>query len=182
MEKYSITIKYGEKANELCRLSELIDSFNGNLGKFHVVRKTEKEVMERLNKLVDERSTELKSEYNKVVDFFKTKLNKFWLMRITKGEGEFKFTNVMLIYIYHVQEKCGYLDCLHSSCVSGSTDKYKFRFEDGCIDIESLCYSARGTVIELEELSKDNAFEIFNKRIDEIIDYRLKRQEEKEKN
>ena len=45
MEKHSITIKCNEKANELNKLSELINSFNGNLGKFHVARKTEREVL-----------------------------------------------------------------------------------------------------------------------------------------
>lgn len=181
MEKYSIVIKYDEKANELNRLSELIDSFNEKLGNFHTVRKTEKEVMESLSKLVDKRNAELKSEYKKVVDFLKTKMNKLWLMRITKGEGEYKYTDEMLIYIYHVQESSGRLECLHSSCVSGSTDKRKFGFDDGCLDIETLCYSVRGTVIELEEITKDKAFKIFKKRINEIIDYRLERQKEREK-
>lgn len=147
------------------------------LGNFHSVRKTEKEVMESLNKLVDERSTELKLEYEKVVDFFKTKMNKLWLMRITKGDGEYKFTDEMLIYVYNVQESCGRLQCLHSSCVKGSIDKYRFGFDDGGIDIETLCYS----VIELEEISKDEAFKIFNKVINKIIDHRLERQKEKEK-
>ena len=91
MEKHSIAIKYDEKANELNRLSELIDSFNEKLDNFHTVRKTEKEVMESLSKLVDERSNGLKSEYKKVADFFKTKMNKLWLMRVTKGEGEYKY-------------------------------------------------------------------------------------------
>lgn len=181
MEKHSITIKYGEKANELNKLSELIDSFNEKLGNFHSVRKTEEEVMESLNKLVDERSTELKLEYEKVVDFFKTKMNKLWLMRITKGDSEYRFTDEMLIYVYNVQESCGRLQCLHSSCVSGSTDNYRFSFYDGSVDIETLCYSVRGTVIELEEVSKDKAFKIFNKVINKIIDHRLERQKEKEK-
>lgn len=181
MEKHSITIKCNEKANELNKLSELINSFNGNLGKIHVARKTEKEVMESLNKLVDERSTELKSEYKKVVDFFKTKMNKFWLMRITKGEGEYKFTDEMIIYIYHIQENGGHIECLYSTCVNGVINRFKFGFDDGCLDIDSLCYSVRGTVIELEEISKDKIFKIFKKRINEIIDYRLERQKEKEK-
>lgn len=182
MAKYSITIKYGEKANELSELGELINSFNEKLGKFHTVRKTEKEVIESLNRLVQERSSELKAEYDKVVEFFKSKMNKLWLMRITKGEGECKFTDEMLIYVYHVQESDGCLECLYSSNVGGGLDKHKFEFNDGYIDIETLCYSVRGTVIELEEISKDYAFEIFNKRINKIIDYRLERLKEKEKN
>lgn len=179
MEKHSVTIKYGETAKELSKLSELIDSFNGNLGKFHVVRKTEKEVMESLNKLVNDRNAELKSEYNKVVEFFKTKKNKLWLMRITKGEGEYKFTDEKVIYVYNIQEKCGYIECLYSSSIGGIANRFKFGFDDGCIDIESLCYSMGETVIELEEITKEKAFEIFNKRINEIIDYCLERQEEK---
>ena len=179
MAKYSITINCGEKANDLSGLGELINSFNEKLGEFHTVRKTEKEVIESLNRLVQERSLELKTEYDKVVEFFKSKMNKFWLMRITNGGGEYKFTDEMLIYVYHVQESSGRLECLYSSCVSGIVDKHKFEFNDGYIDIETLCYSVRGTVIELEEISKDYAFEIFNKRINEIIDYRLERLKER---
>ena len=52
-------------------------------------------------------------------------MNKLWLMRVTKGEGEYKYTDEILIYIYHVQESSGRLD------------------------IETICYSVRGTVIEL---------------------------------
>ena len=178
MEKHSVTIKYGETAKELSKLSELIDSFNGNLGKFHVVRKTEKEVMESLNKLVNDRNADLKSEYNKVVEFFKTKKKKLWLMRITKGEGEYKFTDEKVIYVYNIREKDGYIDCLYSSSI---VNRFKFGFDDGCIDIESLCYSMGETVIELEEITKEQAFEIFNKRINEVIDYRLEKQKEKEK-
>lgn len=175
MEKYSITINYDEKLNELNRLHDVIDSFNERLGQFHVVRKTEKEVMENLYKLLDERTAELKETYNKIVNFFKGKENKLWLMRITKGSGEYKYIGESFIYIYHIQEANKMLECLHSSDIDGLCSSYKFSFTDECVDIESLCYGHGETVIELKETTKEKAFEMFNHSINKIIDTRIEK-------
>lgn len=179
MEKYSIKINYGEKLNELNRLYEAVDSFNERLGKFHVVRKTEKDVMEGLGKLLDERTAELKKNYDEVIDFLKTKQNKLWLMRVTKGEGEYKYIGESFIYIYNVQEKNRMIECLHSSDIDGLCSQYKFTFNDECVDIESLCYGHGETIIELEETTMDKAFEKFNYSINKIINCRFDKLKDK---
>lgn len=173
MEKYSIKVNYDEKLNELNRLYEVVDSFNERLGKFHVVRKTEKDVMEGLGKLLDERTAELKENYDKVIDFFKTKQNQLWLMRITKGEGEYKYIGESFIYIYNVQEKNRMIECLHSSDIDGLLSNYKFTFDDECVDIESLCYGHGETIIELEEATMAEAFDKFTYSINKIIKCRF---------
>lgn len=172
MEKYIIEIDHCEKLRVLDKLTTLVDSFRFNLGKYHVLRGTEKEVLGKLNDIISDKESKCEEEYNKVVNFFRDKLNKYWRMQITRFSDGIEYVEKKLIYPYSIVDGNGYVACVQSSDVSDGY-KYTFVMEDHGFTVEQLCNSNGKTIVQLEEISRDEFFTMSNNAMNQVLDGRL---------
>ena len=169
-EIYTFKVSYFEKLKTLNDLANALNEFRCKLGRFHSPTDTEKEVLDNLSKLLTEKREEITKLENEAIDFFSSKLQRFWRMKITSFEsaGKFKYENEYEIYPYELFRENRYLACLRLD-----HNYYSSSFSDNGFMLDDLL--RKDCIIELQEISKEDFFLTFNKYVSEVITRRFEK-------
>lgn len=149
METNTLKIDYFEKLWTLEELDSLICDFRCRLGSFHMPKETEEKVLNKLTELVKERHIEVEKKVAEVIDFFKTKLCRFWCMTITtENTYGHKYKTEYLIYPYKLLESNNYLQCIHVQ----KNDKLIKIYDSGLVIDEII---KNNCTVELQEIDEN---------------------------
>lgn len=144
---------------------------------FHVEH--EKEVLDKLSDFISSKESEADKEYQRIIDFFRDKLKRYWKMRIKKTLCGTEYTENKLIYPYRIRENNGYIACVQTNDLSDIA-YYNFTFEDNGFTVDELCNSNGDCVVELEEITKDEFLNSTADVVNKILEYRLNKNYRKE--
>lgn len=169
-EIYTFKVSYFEKLRTLNDLANVLNEFRCKLGQFHSPTNDEKEVLDNLSKLLTGKREEIIKLENEAIDFFSSKLQRFWRMKIISFDstGKFKHENEYEIYPYELFQENHYLACLRLD-----HDYYSSSFSDNGFMLDDLL--CKDCTIELQEISKDDFFLTFNKYANEVITRRFEK-------
>lgn len=169
-ETHTFKVNYFEKISGLNKLSNLIYEFRCKLGKFYSPTNTEKDVLDNLSKLLTEKREEVRKLEDEAINFFSSKLQRFWRMKITSFDstGKFKYEKEYEIYPYELLQENHYLACLRLD-----HDYYSTSFSDNGFMLDDLLH--KDCTIELQEISKEDFFLTFNKYANEVITRRFEK-------
>lgn len=174
-KKDTIEINCEDKLSMIHKLEKVIDDFHRELGTYHCMKQTEKDVLKNLRQLISERDEEVNDENKKLIDFFQDKLNRYWRMTVTtytkeSSSGNITYTEEYLLYPYEISSLNHYMSCVRT----GNRKAYsthEMRFENGGFMLDEFM---RGhSIIEMEELSKNEFNYEIHKDLDCILEYRL---------
>lgn len=174
-KKDTIEINCEDKLSIIYKLEKVIDDFQRELGTYHCMKQTEKDVLKNLRQLISVRDEEVNNENKKLIDFFQDKLNRYWRMTVTtytkeSSSGNITYTEEYLLYPYEISSLNHYMSCVctgnRKACIA-----HEMRFENGGFMLDEFM---RGhSIIEMEELSKNDFNYEIHKDIDSVLEYRL---------
>jgi hypothetical protein len=174
MEKYTFKVNYFEKMKTLNDLESLLYEFRNKFGSFHSPKDTEKEVLDKLTELLEEKCGEIEKLQNELIDFFKDKLHRFWNMKIISfSENGHKYEEEYDIYPYGFINENYYLECLQIQ-----NDYYNTSFSDRGFVLDELV--KKNCIIELQEMDSEDFLTKFSKYANEIFIRRMNKIKEKE--
>lgn len=173
MEKYTFKVNYFEKLKTINDLETLLYEFRNKFGYFHLPKDTEKEVLDKLTGLLEEKHREIEKQQNELIDFFKDKLHRYWNMKIIFfSENGHKYEEEYDVYPYGFINENYYLECLQIQ-----NDYYNASFSDRGFTLDELV--KKNCIIELQEMGSEDFLNKFSKYANEIFIRRMDKIKEK---
>lgn len=173
MEHYIFELSCADKIKDLCRLETLVSDFRSSMGRYHVPKGTEEIVLEKLETLLKDRESEVKSIQDRLRDFFIPKFNKYWKMKIiTQSKWGQIYIKEYLVFPYKYIEENQYLACVCSGNIA-INNGYTSEFKDSGFMLDE--FFNENTTVEMEEISKEIFVETAKNTVDKVLEYRLNR-------
>lgn len=178
MEKTSkierINVNCVNKIKQLDQLYDLLYNFKDEYGKYKNMTPTEKNIFNTLHELCDKEESNIVEAEKKVEEFFKDKLGKFLKMRIIVCYNGNEYTQEYAMYLYDFNENNKYFFAVMTHNIHGPICLYDIKDTSFSVD-----WFFRGdTIIETEEITKEEFVNIVTKGVSDILDYRLMRNQQ----
>lgn len=175
-----ININCTTKIEQLNQMYDLLHEFEDKYGKYKHMTSTEENVFSTLYNLCDKEELNIVDTKKKVEDFFKTKLGRYWKMRVTVSHNGNEYTEEYIMYPYEFNKECNYFFAVMSNDIQ---EHKNFAYEMKVTSFFVDWFFRGDTTIEMEEITKEEFVNIATKRINDILDYHLMRlEQQKESN
>lgn len=182
MEKTSkiekININCATKIEQLNQMYDLLNAFKDKYGEYKRMTPTEEKVFKTLYELCDKEELGIVEAEKKIQEFFKDKLGKYWKMRVTVSHNGYEYAEEYIMYPYEFNKECNYFFAVMSSAII-EINNFVYEIKDTSFSVD---WFFRGdTTIEMEEITKEEFVNIATKRVNDVLDYRLTRNQQKKK-
>ena len=182
MEKTSktekININCATKIEQLNQMYDLLNEFKDKYSQYKRMTPTEEKVFSTLYELCDKEELKIVEAEKKVVEFFRNKLGKYWRIRVTVCHGGIEYAENYIMYLYdfdnhHINK---YFFAVMSNNIQ-ECNNFVYEIKDTSLSVD---WFFRGdTTIEMEEITKEEFVNIATKRVNDVLDYRLTRNQQK---
>ena len=175
-----ININCATKIEQLEQLYDLVCKFKDKYSQYKRMAPIEEKAFNTLYELCDKEELEIVETEKKVEEFFKDKLGKYWKMRVTVSHNGYEYAEEYIMYPYEFNKECNYFFAVMSSAII-EINNFAYEIKDTSFSVD---WFFRGdTIIETEEITKEEFVNIVTKGVSDILDYRLMRnQQNREKN
>ena len=171
-----ININCATKIEQLEQMYDLVCKFKDKYSQYKRMVPIEKKIFNTLYELCDKEELDIVDTKKKVEDFFKDKLGKYWKMRVTVSHNGNEYTEEYIIYPYEFNNECNYFFAVMSSAII-EINNFAYEIKDTSFSVD---WFFRGnTTIEMEEITKEEFVNIATKRVNDVLDYRLTRNQQK---
>ena len=171
-----ININCATKIEQLEQMYDLVCKFKDKYSQYKRMVPIEKKVFNTLYELCDKEELDIVDTKKKVEDFFKDKLGKYWKMRVTVSHNGNEYTEEYIMYPYEFNKECNYFFAVMSSAII-EINNFVYEIKDTSFPVD---WFFRGnTTIEMEEITKEEFVNIATKRVNDVLDYRLTRNQQK---
>ena len=171
-----ININCATKIEQLEQMYDLVCKFKDKYSQYKRMVPIEKKVLNTLYELCDKEELDIVDTKKKVEDFFKDKLGKYWKMRVTVSHNGHGYTEEYIMYPYEFNKECNYFFAVMSSAII-EINNFVYEIKDTSFSVD---WFFRGdTTIEMEEITKEEFVNIATKRVNDVLDYRLTRNQQK---
>lgn len=168
-----ININCATKIEQLDQMYDLVCKFKDKYSQYKRMVPIEEKVFNTLYELCDKEELDIVETKKKVEDFLKTKLGKYWKMRVTVSHNDNGYTEEYIMYLYEFNK---YFFAVMSSAII-EINNYIYEMKDTSFSVD---WFFRGdTTIEMEEITKEEFVNIATKRVNDVLDYRLTRNQQK---
>ena len=171
-----ININCATKIEQLEQIYDLVCKFKDKYSQYKRMVPIEKKIFNTLYELCDKEELDIVDTKKKVEDFFKTKLGKYWKMRVTVSHNDNEYTEEYIIYPYEFNKECNYFFAVMSSAII-EINNFVYEIKDTSFSAD--WFFCGDTTIEMEEITKDEFVNIATKRVNDVLDYRLTRNQQK---
>ena len=180
MEKTSkiekININCATKIEQLNQMYDLLNAFKDKYGEYKRMTPTEEKVFNTLYELCDKEELDIVESQKKIQEFFKGKLGRYWKMRVTVSHNGNEYTEEYILYPYEFNKECNYFFAVMSSAII-EINNFVYEIKDTSFSVD---WFFRGdTIIEMEEITKEEFANIATKRVNDVLEYRLTRNQQK---
>ena len=173
-----ININCATKIEQLDQMYDLVCKFKDKYSQYKRMVPIEEKVFNTLYELCTKEELDIVDTKKKVEDFFKTKLGKYWKMRVTVSHNGNEYTEEYILYPYEFNKECNYFFAVMSSAII-EINNFVYEIKDTSFSVD---WFFRGdTTIEMEEITKEEFVNIATKRVNDVLDYRLTRKQQKKK-
>lgn len=168
-----ININCATKIEQLDQMYDLVCKFKDKYSQYKCMAPIEEKIFNTLYELCDKEELDIVDTKKKVEDFFKDKLRKYWKMRVTVSHNGNEYTEEYIMYPYEFNK---YFFAVMSNNIQ-EHNNFAYEMKDTSFSVE---WFFRGdTTIEMEEITKDEFVNIATKRVNDVLDYRLTRNQQK---
>ena len=173
-----ININCATKIEQLDQMYDLVCKFKDKYSQYKRMVPIEEKLFNTLYELCTKEELDIVDTKKKVEDFFKTKLGKYWKMRVTVSHNDNEYTEEYILYPYEFNKECNYFFAVMSSAII-EINNFVYEIKDTSFSVD---WFFRGdTTIEMEEITKEEFVNIATKRVNDVLDYRLTRKQQKKK-
>ena len=173
-----ININCATKIEQLNQMYDLLHEFEDKYGKYKHMTPTEENIFNTLYNLCDKEELNIVEAEKKVEEFFKDKLGKYWKMRVTVSHNGNGYTEEYIMYPYEFNKECNYFFAVMSNAII-EINNFAYEMKDTSFSVD---WFFRGdTTIEMEEITKEEFVNIATKKVNDVLDYRLTRNQQKKK-
>ena len=171
-----ININCATKIEQLEQMYDLVCKFKDKYSQYKRMAPIEEKIFNTLYELCDKEELDIVDTKKKVEDFFKTKLGKYWKMRVTVSHNGNGYTEEYIMYPYEFNKECNYFFAVMSNNIQ-EINNIVYEIKDTSFSVD---WFFRGdTTIEMEEITKEEFMNIATKRVNDVLDYRLTRNQQK---
>lgn len=171
-----ITINCATKIEQLNQLVEVLWDFRDKLGKYKHMNETEEKIFSTLYELYEKEELNIIETENKVEEFFKEKLGKYWKMKVTVHSKNHDYIQEYVMYPYNYIKENHYFFAVKSSDIH-ECGNHVCEIKDTSFSVD---WFFRGdTTIEMKEITKEEFINIATKGVGDILNYRLMRLEQR---
>ena len=173
-----ININCATKIEQLEQMYDLVCKFKDKYSQYKRMAPIEEKIFNTLYELCDKEELDIVETEKKVEVFFKDKLGRYWKMRVTVSHNGNEYTEEYIIYPYEFNKECNYFFAVMSSAII-EINNFVYEIKDTSFSVD---WFFRGdTTIEMEEITKEEFVNIATKRVNDVLDYRLTRNQQKKK-
>ena len=170
-----ININCATKIEQLDQMYDLVCKFKDKYSQYKHMVPIEEKVFNTLYELCTKEELDIVDTKKKVEDFFKTKLGKYWKMRVTVSHNGNGYTEEYIMYPYEFNKECNYFFAVMSNAII-EINNFAYEMKDTSFSVD---WFFRGdTIIETEEITKEEFVNIVTKGVSDILDYRLMRNQQ----
>ena len=173
-----ININCATKIEQLEQLYDLVCKFKDKYSQYKRMVPIEEKAFNTLYELCDKEELDIVETEKKVEEFFKDKLGRYWKMRVTVSHNGYEYAEEYIMYPYEFNKECNYFFAVMSSEII-EINNFAYEMKDTSFSVD---WFFRGdTTIEMEEITKEEFVNIATKRVNDVLDYRLTRNQQKKK-
>ena len=171
-----ININCATKIEQLEQLYDLVCKFKDKYSQYKRMAPIEEKAFNTLYELCDKEELDIVETEKKIEEFFKDKLGRYWKMRVTVSHNGYEYAEEYIMYPYEFNKECNYFFAVMSSAII-EINNFVYEIKDTSFSVD---WFFRGdTTIEMEEITKEEFVNIATKRVNDVLDYRLTRNQRK---
>lgn len=173
-----ININCATMIEQLHQMYDLLNEFKDKHSQYKRMTPTEEKVFSTLYELCDKEELKIVEAEKKVKEFLKDKLGKYWRIRVTVCHGGNEYAEEYIMYLYdfdnyHINK---YFFAVMSNNIQ-ERNNFVYEIKDTSLSVD---WFFRGdTTIEMEEITKEHFLHIATERVNNVLDYRLTRNQQK---
>ena len=163
-------------ATKLEQLYDLVCKFKDKYSQYKRMAPIEEKAFNTLYELCDKEELDIVETEKKIEEFFKDKLGRYWKMRVTVSHNGYEYAEEYIMYPYEFNKECNYFFAVMSNAII-EINNFAYEMKDTSFSVD---WFFRGdTTIEMEEITKEEFVNIATKRVNDVLDYRLTRNQRK---
>ena len=171
-----ININCATKIEQLEQIYDLVCKFKDKYSQYKRMAPIEEKAFNTLYELCDKEELDIVETEKKVEEFFKDKLGRYWKMKITVSHNGYEYAEEYIMYPYEFNKECNYFFAVMSNAII-EINNFAYEMKDTSFSVD---WFFRGdTTIEMEEITKEEFVNNATKRVNDILDYRLTRNQRK---
>ena len=171
-----ININCATKIEQLEQMYDLVCKFKDKYSQYKRMTPIEEKIFNTLYELCDKEELDIVETEKKVEEFFKDKLGRYWKMKVTVSHNGYEYAEEYIMYPYEFNKECNYFFAVMSSTII-EINNFVYEIKDTSFSVD---WFFRGdTTIEMEEITKEEFVNIATKRVNDVLDYCLTRNQQK---
>ena len=178
MEKniQTISIDCAEKIEQLNNLYSVLCDFRDKFGIYKRMNEIEDKIFKGLFQLYEKENAKVVDAENKVENFFKDKIGKYWKLKITTVSNCHDYIKEYVIFPYDFNKNNHYFLAIRSSELH-ENNMHVCELKDTSFSVD--WFFCGNCTIEMEEITKDEFVAEAKRGIDGVINHRLMRLEQR---